>query len=832
MDLAKRSFTDLRSWKKFVLQYRQSFQKRFPGYDDEEKAFSSLVLILALLEASSELEDRASLYEEVEELLEGAANLIGTVSNTPDDISLPDKELFLECKSLFDQLEKNNAIIGNGRRENRSLVENLIGDTYQIWSSLSRNKALERIQIADKEIKKEELIAFTQIYTPTWVVDYLLEKTLGQRESSKINSELILDPACGSGHFLLGAFEFLVSSRQKSKGRPIRERDLHQILTYQLHGVDIDEKALQLLALSLSARCKRLGVSPSNLKRMQGIQLLSLAETNGLGSLKKELPEDSPLSKSYGTILTNPPYIGRKLLSREIKNLLRVDYPESSSDLSAAFLKRCLELLEPGGRFGVITQASVLTLPTYKRLRESFLTNQKLDQVVDLGPGIFPNQSGEKINSCLMVFENKAPKRDDSISFLDLKDLREPSDCLVKSSAKHREKKIKSEIIQSIYGYSLNYQIPEILVKALSDSSKLGTAAQIKQGLATTDNKQFLRYIWQVPQEDLNRIWFPYAKGAGSSRWYSPVYHVVDWQDNGDRIKQNANKKYPYLSGRISWVVKNESHYFKPGLVFSFVNKHGLNVRKLPSGCIFDVGASAIFAEEIDNDFLLGYLNSSLVNAFMTGLNPTINNQVGDLKKIPVPLEADPGCRSHRAEIADLARSCYQIKREIFHLSDPISYYLEEDAGLKNQRESHFQSIFSLADLERSWEKFHKKISRLSTTLRSLEEEIDDAVLSYFIETKRWKQAEVSEIKNWLERQSSSQKARSLRKEEQKDSSLKKHFECLYLFHKKFQSEKIREDETISLEQFSHSSLDKFTATDFQEFLEKSFHGAPALSDI
>ncbi len=73
-------------------------------------------------------------------------------------------------------------------------------------------------------------------------------------------------------------------------------------------------------------------------------------------------------------------------------------------------------------------------------------------------------------------------------------------------------------------------------------------------------------------------------KGAGSQRWFSPVVNVVKWENEGFEIKEAVKKAYPYLKGKVHWVVKNEKYYFQEGLSFSFVNNGDLAVRLLPAG--------------------------------------------------------------------------------------------------------------------------------------------------------------------------------------------------------------------------------------------------------
>ncbi|HNB24985.1 MAG TPA: hypothetical protein PKZ32_21365, partial [Candidatus Melainabacteria bacterium] len=201
-------------------------------------------------------------------------------------------------------------------------------------------------------------------------------------------------------------------------------------------------------------------------------------------------------------------------------------------------------------------------------------------------------------------------------------------------------------------------------------------------------------------------------KGAGSKRWFSPVVHVVKWENNGQEIKDAVNQAYPYLKGKVHWVVKNEKYYFKEGLSFSFVNNANFAVRLLPAGCIFDVAASALFPTKIDRYALLAYLNSSFAGKMAHLINPTINFQVGDVKRLPII----PFTESESEKLAQMAREC-----------------TEATVQLTNEADS----------------KHHAAI------IKETESRIDLFVLNALKERSILSQKELSEIEDWISSPSS-----------------------------------------------------------------------------
>lgn len=528
-----------------------------------------------------------------------------------------------------------------------------IGHTYECWRHLDRPQFQARIQTANKTIDTDLLIGFTQIYTPEWVVRYLVNKTVLSKDSS------VIDPACGTGNFVLTAFDKLFEFGA----------GVENILGSQLCAIDIDKTALSICALSIALRLIELGFNDneeSTQLKVKGFKLVSLEQTNELGSLYKNFPFDHPLSKTYQAVLTNPPYIGRRLLSKQVKTTLKLNYPNSYNDLSAAFLSRCLSLISTGGRAGLITQASLLDLPAFDLLRREIIDNYSLISVIDAGTNVFPLVSGDKVNSALIVIE-KSVEQVDYVTF----EYHKISKLSTKTNLENcLENSLISKLNQNSLknSYRLSEPAPKEILQLFSLPA-LDSIARIKQGLATTDNASFVRQISDVPQEELGVKWFPYVKGAGATRWFAPVSHVVDWEDNGKRIKERVRQKYPYLNGKANWVVKNESFYFKSGICFSFVSTKGVSFRKLFAGAIFDVGASAIFIddESIDPDYLLAYLNSSLCVALLQYINPTINNQVGDVRRLPVVamnLIDQKALSENAKELIDLSRKKIECSPE------------------------------------------------------------------------------------------------------------------------------------------------------------------------
>ena len=160
----------------------------------------------------------------------------------------------------------------------------VIGWLYQFYISEKKDKVFEGLK-KNKKITPENIPAATQLFTPHWIVRYLVENSLGRlwllnRPDSKLVEQMdyyirpeqaernflriakpeeikICDPACGSGHMLTYAFDLLYAIYEEEGYEPTEIPE--KILTHNLYGIEIDERAggLAAFALTMKARAKQ-----------------------------------------------------------------------------------------------------------------------------------------------------------------------------------------------------------------------------------------------------------------------------------------------------------------------------------------------------------------------------------------------------------------------------------------------------------------------------------------------------------------------------------------------------------------------------------------------
>ena len=236
----------------------------------------------------------------------------------------------------------------------------LIGWLYQYYNSEKKDQVFEALK-KNTKITKENIPAATQLFTPDWIVKYMVENSLGKLalESTGINENLkdnwkyyieseldknsekikiedvkILDPAMGSGHILVYAFDLLFEIYE-NLGWSTKDSVL-SILKNNLYGLEIDERAGQLASFALMMKAReKFSRLFSVLKREETFKLntLIIEESNNLSEKIKNKVKDNNLNnlskviedfedaKEYGSILKLET-IDKETLEKEF-NLLR-----------------------------------------------------------------------------------------------------------------------------------------------------------------------------------------------------------------------------------------------------------------------------------------------------------------------------------------------------------------------------------------------------------------------------------------------------------------------------------------------------------------------------
>jgi hypothetical protein len=249
-------------------------------------------------------------------------------------------------------------------------------------------------------MRKDKVGAF---YTPTLLASYLVNQILKEKfEGNKINihsimelfnDNLILDPAVGSGNFIILIIKKLNLSISYLSNEKLIKSQLSLIIDSYLNfinkkvfGWDIEDSAIIItkirIILSIISFFLSLKSSESYFEKIYNIRLDNI--------IKKDILRDNQIKNlQFSVVVGNPPWgISLKKLKSQIKKNYFVS--EKQFDSWAIFLESSIKYLEFNGIIGFIVPSTLLTNPNYTKIREFILKNTIVKEIVNLGEKFFP----------------------------------------------------------------------------------------------------------------------------------------------------------------------------------------------------------------------------------------------------------------------------------------------------------------------------------------------------------------------------------------------------------------------------------------------------------
>lgn len=365
-------------------------------------------------------------------------------------------EGILEKEGFFDEQTLGKVIkelyFGNEGQQERYMFDeipgDLLGTIYEQYLGTILQGTEKRVTLDASSGKRKKMGIY---YTPAYIVDYIVKNTVYEYIKDKTIDEIleinIVDPACGSGSFLIKAFECVckVIEEKLKKGERGKALSFHEykyrlslgqkalILTSCIYGVDLDEKAIELAQLNLLLKLleeetaeTRKRILPNMRDNIKcGNSLIDDPAVAGDKAFKWEAQFPEAFSKGgFDIVIGNPPYVRQEELS-SIKKYLSEHYKvyESTADLFIYFFEKELNIIKKEGLFGMIVSNKWLKAGYGQKLR-TFLKDYSLESFLDFGDlQIF---EGATTYPCILKIR-KNNQRKKSIEFCQIKTLSFPS---------------------------------------------------------------------------------------------------------------------------------------------------------------------------------------------------------------------------------------------------------------------------------------------------------------------------------------------------------------------------------------------------------------------
>lgn len=717
----------------------------------------------------------------------------------------------------------------------------LLGWLYQFYISERKDEVFAAFKKGQKA-EAEDIAPATQIFTPNWIVKYMVENTLGRiyldnNPGSALEEQMpylvakaegteeaiyryerledlrVIDPACGSGHILLEAFDLLYAMYLDEFYS--REEAIKAIFAHNLVGIDLDTRARQLATFALLLKaCQRddrfldahclprvldmpagnrdtwrdtlghfdcyygLTSSQSPCEEIDAaFQLLEqapilgstmkfaisertrvyLQERVACYEAKPQFSQDFEplvqgfrlilaLTDRYAAVIANPPYMGAGNMNKVLSEYAKKNYPTTKQDLFSIFMERMIDMTEENARAAFITMESWMFLSSFEKFRKNILDNYFISSLGHFGWHII----GIAFGTAMTIIEKKQPgSRIGEYSYLTIEDIDKEKNApyVFPKKDNGRFAHVSQKNFEKIPGSPIGYWVSEKMLNCFNAKDNIGNIANPRKGLATTDNKRFLRHWSEISfqflgigfknkkdAEDSFCKWFPLNKGGEFRKWYGNNYMVVNWYHDGAEMKEAIIKTYK--GGSYTKEIRSEDKYFKDCITWNALTSGTPSFRYSNYGALFDSAGSSMFPKEEQICPLLGILNSPIAKLFFDIINPTLNYGAGTIGSLPiVDIHIDEKLVSQNISISrsdwDAHETSWDFQRnELLTIdeatyADNIQYQIEKHEKETGEKICIDPAAPELGSLAWRIEQYKLKWEKLFMQLHANEEELN-----------------------------------------------------------------------------------------------------------
>jgi len=669
-------------------------------------------------------------------------------------------------------------------------ADDALGWVYQHW----QNERKVEVNTSERKIGGPDLAPVTQLFTEHYMVRFLLENSLGAWwASSHPDSPLIrsweylrfdddgkpaagvfegwpstaaevtvMDPCCGSGHFLVEAFEMLWKMRVEEEGlAPIAAQDA--ALRDNLFGLELDPRCVQIamFAVALAAwkagggwrelpipnvACSGIPVK-ANLDEWTRLapndERLELAlarlhvlfqQADTLGTLvdprrvaerarssdvqrmlddvdwsevepilraAAELEDADPakavlgadaaslalasdfLSRTYGLVITNPPYLPRTKFGSVLVEFGDTDAVHSKNELATMILDRARRLTAPaGGAYAFVMPQTWLTLVRQKALREELLEAESWRLLARLGLEAFASISSGYVDVFLGIWQREGgqARRDNEVALLDAQHIP-----LREDKARHL---IEGPIARVRQEALRRNPDSRVLWQALADHQPLGAAVDSHQGIKTSDNPRFARFIWEF--DPIPTGWRRVQSAPSASDGYTGRTGVVFWEDGHGQITEVCQDGATFR-GQAAWGRRGVA-----------ISEMGYRYATVYTGELFD-GSVIVVTPRRDADVpaLWRFIRSSDFEQQLRMVNPKLSVSTSSVVKVPFDLDrwratADEAGHLSEPWSDDLTQWLFEGRPEV--AAEPLHVAISRLLGYRWPEQISDDNLNALAD--------------------------------------------------------------------------------------------------------------------------------------
>ncbi|MEM0143931.1 MAG: N-6 DNA methylase, partial [Candidatus Parvarchaeum sp.] len=636
-------------------------------------------------------------------------------------------DLYIDNEVLQEVIEGLNQAKDNSYRYDFSIIESdVLGNIYEQYLGNILKTTPKRAKLESSRTHRKEQGIY---YTPSYIVDYIVKNTVGEyiktHTPEEIRNVKILDPACGSGSFLIRAYKELENYWIKNSDFAQLTLDSEEfyskkveILKNNIFGVDLDPKAVEIaqlnLLLQISQRKQRLPILQNNIKI--GNSLIDDPNVSDRAfKWEEEFPEIMK-NGGFNIVIGNPPYVRIQNLDKdEVKYFTNNYYSaEKNYDIYILFIERGFKSLKQSGTLGFILPNKFFKGENGKRIRNFLSSSKAVVKIIDFNSNqVF---EGATTYTCLLFLGKKSNEK-----FL-YKEFKLGENFRVLQNLIFEEKDI--ELLNADPWNFSTDQISKILTKMKSNGVSLKELTiKIFKGSSTGNDDVFLLTPIRTGEttslvystflkrevEIESKLLKPFVYGEDIKRYQEPISHKMllfpYHLDNGkitliplELLKTEFPKGFDYLNEAKSELLKRKvkminnefykysaarslSEYEQPKIMVPDMlvkNRIGYDEK----GVLYHGPAihSILFnksAEYFEPLFYLAILNSKIFWFFITQTSTALRGNTYRLtpeflNSFPFPRidQTNPKRLDEYQRITQLARNIISLKTKLLELSN------------------------------------------------------------------------------------------------------------------------------------------------------------------
>jgi type I restriction-modification system DNA methylase subunit len=628
----------------------------------------------------------------------------------PDSLTL---DLHIDDKPLIEII--GNLYYPDCPYEFSVLPADILGQVYeQFLGKVIRLTAGHQAKVEDKpEVKK----AGGVYYTPTYIVDYIVKNTVGKLVEGKTPKQIanihVLDPACGSGSFLIGAYQYLLNwhrdwyvkdgTEKWAKGKNqalyqgqggdwrLTTAERKRILLNNIYGVDIDSQAVEVTKLSLllkvlegeneesitqqlkmfheralpdlgsNIKCGNSLIGPDFYNGGQ-LNLLDDDEKTRINVFDWKIEFKAIMDAGgFDVVIGNPPY--GATLSREEKSYIDSVYrtSEGNYDSFSFFIERGIACISNGGHLGFIVPDTWFTIRSALKLREFVLKDTTIREIQVLNEKVFLKA---KVDVCTILLQKGGSENDMVLTVFD-KD---------SSGSDIADGKCKSRRHFNQTEWLAN---EELTFNVIADQSAVRLQSRLREAGHTVEQfftvgagvKPYEKGKGAPPQTAQMLEERTYTAGHKKNRTYRRLVRGSDIGRYAVSDRQDEYISYgPWLAAP-----RDPALFVGKRLLFQSIRNPKLP-RRLVGTLMDDDSVNNNSLTNIirkdasyELEYLLGLLNSALMNWYFATMFNIVNIDPRYLKKVPfIRLNFEnPRDKSRYDRMISLVESMLQLHKDV-----------------------------------------------------------------------------------------------------------------------------------------------------------------------